>query len=197
MPKEINFPDAEPRYIFDRDCLGFRAFADGKPLACMVTAELLYTRFGARDFTEEAMRRAYREHRPEIQAIARTHIENDWIDEQGRVFLTTRHSRLNVRFDDEVNNHPRGRELVEPAHRLLLGIIGPDAEKVDVEWGVIPGSAYPELHLRIADPDVPYSVEGLFGPGESADPTTFGVHLARLWGSILRARSRILTSRFG
>jgi hypothetical protein len=92
VPKDIQFPEAEPRYVFERDCLGFRALADGKPVECMVTAELLFSRFKARDMSEEALRQAYREHKATIQGIARRHIENGWIDEENRVFLTSHFS---------------------------------------------------------------------------------------------------------
>src|SRR5207244_2212688 len=89
---EITFPDSDPRYILDRDCLAFRATVDGKPVECLVTAELLLSEFGAKGMDEAEMRAAYRERKAKIQGLARSHIERGWVDPENRVFLTTRYT---------------------------------------------------------------------------------------------------------
>jgi hypothetical protein len=162
----------------------------------MVTAELLFSQFGAKDFTEEEMRRAFGEHQAEIQALARTHIENGWVNE-GRVFLTTRFTRLSVVYSQPLDTLPRFRNAVDSAHRILTGLIGPNAETVSVEWSVDEDPPDPGINVRIADPNAPYSVKAFFGQKESADPDILSVYLARLWGSVLRARSQKLTGKFG
>src|SRR4051812_46925590 len=113
MVAKIVFPDGEPSYVFDWDCLAFRALADGKPVECLVTGELLMARFGATSMTEESLRQAYRTHKNEIQDVARNHLEHGWIDEASRVFLTTRFTRLRVRFSDQVAQWPVSRALVD------------------------------------------------------------------------------------
>src|SRR5262245_49240489 len=171
VPKEILFPEVEPRYVFERDCLGFRALADGTPVECLVTAELLLARFGAQDWTEDALRQAYREHRATIQAIARNHIANGWIDEEG-LLLTTRFTRLSVTFGERLREWAAGRAKADAAHHMLTEIIGPNAEEVIVEWDADdrpPGQL--SINLRIADPSIPYSVKALLGPREWEDPT--------------------------
>jgi hypothetical protein len=177
VAQEITFPNVEPLYVFDRDCLSFRAIVDGLlPVECIVTAELLLSQFGAKSFTEEDMRKAFQEHRAEIQALARTHIENNWINE-GRIFLTTRFTRLNVTYGRDLETVPRFRILVESAHRMLTGIIGPNAETVNVEWSVDQDQPAPGINVRIADPSAPYSVKTFFGPKEMADPDILSVYL--------------------
>lgn len=192
----ITFPNSAPSYFFDRDVLSFRALADGLPVECMASAELLFSHFGATGFTEEEMRKAFEEHRAELHNLARVHIENGWVD-GGRVLLTTRLTRLRVTYGEGLDDFPLGREIVDSAHRVLTGIIGPSAERVDVEWSFNQDPPYPGVNVRIADPNAPYSVSGFFGPRETADPDVLSVYLARLWGSILRERSRKLTGKFG
>jgi hypothetical protein len=194
VAKVITFPEAEPFYDFDNDCLAFHANVEGKTIECIVTLELLMASFRATDPSEETMRQSYREYKEEIQAIARTHIDNGWIDNEDRVFLTTRYTRLKVTFDES----PKAREFVAFAHRILLDIIGPNAEEVIIEWQGDedpPGS--PSISVRIVDPDTTHSVKAFFGSKESADTNTLSFNLARLWSSILRERSRKLNLRMG
>ncbi len=197
MAREILFPEVEPLYVFDRDCLAFRALADGKPVECMATAEFLLARFGAHDVAEGSLRQAYRDHKHDIQEIARNHIANGWIDEEGRIFLTTRFTRLDVTFGGRLNAWDGGRESATAAHRILTEIIGPNAEEVVVEWA---GEGHPpgqlSITLRISDPSIPHSVKLFLGPNEWENETTLRVILAGAWGATLRARSRklLLTS---
>ena len=102
MPPELVFPDSPPQYLFDRDVLVFSVDADRRPVSCFVTAELLYSDFGAKGTTEVAMRHAYQEHLADIQAVARNHIENGWVDDQERIFLTTRYTRMKVTYAEEL-----------------------------------------------------------------------------------------------
>ena len=166
MPEAIAFPDVEPQYLFDRDCLAFRAFADGKPVQCLVTAELLMTSFGARGLSEQSMREAYRQHRPQIQELARLHINLGWIDSEGRVFLNKRHTKLTVSFAGSIAGWSGGRMLVDAAHRMLLEIIGPNAGSVTIEWDRAEDSyRQPVLTLRITNPELPASSGAVFSSG--------------------------------
>jgi hypothetical protein len=194
MANDIDFPDPEPRYAVDPDGLSFRARVGGKPIECLVTAELLLARFGACDVTEEAMRQAFFEHKGEIRQIARDHIANGWIDEDGRLFLTTRFTRLKVVFGERLV----GRTLANDANRMLTEIIGPYAEEVLVEWDGQASTPNQEgISLRIADPTISFAVKELLGPGEWKDPTMLRVGLATVWGKVLRARSRKLLLNMG
>jgi hypothetical protein len=205
VAKIITFPESEPEYVFNRDCLAFHANVDGKSVKCMVTAEFLMTNFripdSTPDFSEEAMRNAYRVYKLEIQKIATDHIENGWIDDDSRIFLTTRFTRLNVKFGERYDESPRIRTLVVSAHRILLDLIGPNAEAVNVEWREWNGDedppGHPGISVRIADPDTSRSGKVFFGPKESDDPNTLRVYLALLWSGILRERSRKLNLKVG
>jgi hypothetical protein len=191
MPKSIEFPDTEPGYIFERDCLLFRAVVDGKPVDCFVTGELLMVRFGAQAITGDALREAFLERRAEIEGIARNHIENGWIDEDGRILLTTRFTRLDVSFDERLSEWPDGLAGAKVAIRVLTEIIGPNAEEVSVAVAES-GSSEPRrsLTLIIADPSLPFSTRTALAPEERQDPITLRILLAGIWGAVLRARSR-------
>ena len=194
MTKRIVFPEIAPRIVFEGDCLAFPALVNETPVECLVTGELLMHRFGATDFTEAAFRESFAWRRSEIQEIARQHIENGWVDEEHRILLTTRFTQLNVTFGDHSGEAAASRALIDAAHRMLTDIIGPNAETVDVEWSGSDGPAgQPGINLRISDPSTPYSIKAFLTPKQWEDPTTLGLFLARLWSSILRARSRKLT----
>lgn len=185
MSQAIVFPEAEPQYDFKRDCLVFCVLADGRPVECLVTAKLLAVHFGARDMGEESMRQAYHEDKTEVQDLSRNHIENGWIDEEGRIFLTTNFTRLRVTFGERL-----GPEL-EKAHRILLELIGPNAREIAVEWDADQEpQGCSRIRLRLTDPSIQHSVATVFGPKDLQDPSLFRVYLARSWGSLLQARTR-------
>jgi hypothetical protein len=195
---EISFPNPEPQYDFDRDVLIFRALAGEKQVECIVTGKLLVTHFGAPDMTEESLLDAYRRHRGNIQDIARNHIENRWVEEEGRLFLTTYYTRLRVSFGKGLLEWAAGRQLAEQAHTMLLEIIGPNAETVEVEWsgaGDLPERRF--IQLRILDPDVAHSTGMSLRPQEWDNLTFLRFQLAGAWSSILRARSHKLSLRSG
>lgn len=198
MAEKITFPDSEPRYLSGRDCLAFDAVADDKPVECLITTELLFFRYGAGDPTEASLREAYQEHLAEIQEVARTHIKNGWIDEEGRVVLMTRFTRMKVTFSDTLGNLPGCHPIAHSAHRILTGIIGPNAEGVEVTWYASADTLVDrELGVLIADPETGYSTAGSLPLQELANTTLLTVYLAGLWSNILRARSRKLSHRAG
>lgn len=194
MPKDIEFPEGEPRYVFERDCLVFHARVDDKPVECLVTLELLIARFGAREPSEQGMRQAFLDHRNEIQAIAREHIENGWIDDESRIFLTTQFTRLSVHFDEPLAKEP----AVAAAHRMLTEIIGPQAGEIRVEWRMSPESPpNPTIHLRIKDPVIRREISTAFPVKVWSDPSVLHVRLAFAWSALLSARSRDLVMKSG
>jgi Protein of unknown function (DUF1488) len=197
VPNEILFPDVEPTYVFDLDCLAFRAIVDGRPIECLVTAELLLTRFGARDMTEASLRETYRQHRPEIQVIASGHIEHGWIDDERRVFLTTRFTRLTVTYDEKLRKWREGLALAESAASVLIDIIGPNAEAVTLQWGVpenMPSES--AIQLRLVDPEMSFSVSVIFG-GLPNKEKNLSLVMGQVWASFLRERSRRLNLKSG
>lgn len=198
MPEATTSPNAEFQYLFDRDALAIRIPVDGKEYQCIVLAELLYSRFGAKDTTEVEMERAYREHRDVIQTIAIDHVKNGWADEQGRLFLTTRFTRLAVFYGEELRAWPDGLAFAQRAQKLLTEIIGPEGGMVDVYWeSKAIKSENRGVSLRIFDPELAYSIAGLFESRHMVQGAETRLHLANLWGFLLQQRSRklILESR--
>jgi hypothetical protein len=198
VPSTFVFPDVEPTYEFDRDCLAFPALADGKAVTCLVTVEFLMARFGAREPSEQAMRQAYREHKEEIQAIARDHIEKGWIDEESRIFLTTRYTRLTVKFTERLLQWPLGRATADVAYRLLLELIGPRAGEVSVEWDREDHAEdLDRMRATIFDPSTSTTEVLHFSASDKDDTSGLRAHLATAWGSVLRMRSRNLILKSG
>jgi hypothetical protein len=187
VAKVINFPESEPFYDFDSDCLIFGAIVDGKSVECVLTAGLLVANFGASDIDKESLLKAYQVRKEEIHTLARKHIEHGWIDEESRVFLTKRFTRLNVTFGGLYNESSIVRSLVDSAHRNLLDIIGPNAEEVNVKWNG--DDVPPRISLQITDPETSHTVKSIFSPKDSADTGRLGISLGLLWSKVLRERS--------
>lgn len=191
MVAQIIFPDREPYWEFERDCLSFPAIVDGKPIKCLVSAELLMARFGARlPPSQEECKRAYEEHRAEIRDIARSLILAGQVMRNGEVLLTTNvfHFKL-VSFGEQLQ---RDRELFAKAQKattLLEEVVGPSAGVTEAEWdrGEDAGGR-PILVLRLSD--WTGWVSAVFDPREldSTDQMRFRFH--RLWGNLLQIRSR-------
>jgi hypothetical protein len=196
VPNHIEFPDTATTYVGELECLAFRALVDGQPVECRVTAGLLMARFGARSEDEDALRQAFLEHGEEIQTIARDHLANGWIDEDGCLYLTTHFTRLTVTFSERLKEWPLGHERATEANNVLTTIIGPDAEEVLVKWdrGIAPtGMEGIVLHITdMADPANPISVRASLSLKEWENLNLFSLDLAGYWGSILRRRSRRL-----
>lgn len=198
MPNEITFSPAEPRYLADVDCLAFTATADGRPVECIATAEFLATRFGAEDSTEEAMRRAYGQREEEIHAVARGLIEAGLLDRDGAALLTTRLTDLTVAYSEQLAAWPDGLDAARKAQRTLAGVIGPQAECVNVEWGV--GGESPDsraVSVRLTDPTLPYTKERVLEPRVLSSGDSLALRLGLVWGNVLNARVRKLALKRG
>jgi hypothetical protein len=195
VPKDIQFPDNEPHYVFERDCLAFRALADGKPVECLVSAELLMHRFGAREFTEQALRQAFARHRGEIQAIARHHIEMGWVNPDNRLLLTTRFTTLTVKYGEDLRKSPPDLQVAQTATRLLAELIGPGAGAVNVEFDWEEKDGRPLISVMLTDANGMAS-DWLY-PQDSGLMSRLRLWLNRLWGDFLQIRSQKLLQRFG
>ncbi len=112
MPAEILI-NPEPRYVFERNCLALDAVVDGRAVTCLVSGELLLTRFEARDISEAALREAYKSHAEAIREIIGQHIANGGIDDRNRVILTRRYTLLSVQVDGSVEEDPEIARAVE------------------------------------------------------------------------------------
>jgi hypothetical protein len=197
MAAEIVFPDVEPIWLFERDCLSFRALVDGKPVECIVTAELLFQRFGAKGISGEEAKAAYQEHKAEIQALARSHIEMGWVSPGNQVILTTRATILHVRYSPALQQWSEVFGLVQKAFSILAELIGPTAGEVNVEWDRSEVAASrPVVTLRLSDATVAVS-PAFFHPKELLAPSELRLRFARVWERFLQERSRNLLLKSG
>jgi hypothetical protein len=195
VPQNIQFVEGKPRYIFERDCLEFRALVDGRDVECLVTGELLMHRFGARAFTEDAFREAFTRHESEIHAIAQHHIEMGWINPENLVILTTRFTTLKVKLGEELRKRNRELEMAGLVLRLLAQVIGPGSGEVTAELDWEEKEGRPILVIILDD-----AVGGAanwFYVKELESESAMRVQLARLWGDFLQIRAQKLIQRSG
>lgn len=89
MAKVIEFPPSA-RSEFDRDAISFQAVVDGKPILCIVKAELLRSHFEPLAHTELQLLNCFASHRVALEATARQLIEAGQIDAKGEVLITTK-----------------------------------------------------------------------------------------------------------
>jgi hypothetical protein len=86
---DVEFRDAPPRYDFVRDVVLFSGLAFGEAIDFAVSRPALDDWFGAEGTEIEARIKAFREHRAEIQAMAREAYLNDPVSADGVVLITT------------------------------------------------------------------------------------------------------------
>lgn len=185
---EIQFPITEPTFISERDSLSFRAVLDNKPLECLISAELLMTRYGARGIKETELREAFTKHRQEIEDIARDHILVGWT-EKNRVLLTTRFTKLGAGYQKFLED-----SSVKIATGFLIEMIGPNAGTVNIDWKIDSDGT---CICEISDPTVPTKVSAEFLQQMMDNHEILRFKLARLWGGLLQARSRHLLLKSG
>jgi hypothetical protein len=150
-------------------------------------------KFGARVLNETEARQAFDRHKQAIRDLARSHIEKGWVDEEGRVFLTTHFTTLTVTFKGQAANDAQ----VANANRVLTEIIGPDAGEVVVEWEPYVVGEGRSAVLRLKDPVINREVMSSVSEDVLSDPNFLLISLARVWGALLSARSRFLTLKSG
>jgi hypothetical protein len=87
MPKIIEFPPGAHCELSPLS-VSFEAIVDGKKVACSVTYELL-TRVFQSGRSDEELLDAFTKNRAAIEKVARRLIENEQIDANGEVQITT------------------------------------------------------------------------------------------------------------
>jgi len=90
MPKRVQFLPGQARHLPDWDAIELPATVDGGPVRCVVSAELLMRRFGARSNDPGEVRAAFDDGLVVIEEALRKLIEAGHVDAQGEVVLTTK-----------------------------------------------------------------------------------------------------------
>lgn len=72
---KIHFPADAPLYRDANLTVVFPALVDGAPVPCAISVEALEDHFGAHAASRDAWIRAFDEGRPQIEAVARAHLE--------------------------------------------------------------------------------------------------------------------------
>jgi Protein of unknown function (DUF1488) len=86
VPANITFPDCYSM-LHERRCLAFPALHAGRRLTCFVSYQILVTRFGARDASDEEVLAALLENRSRIRGLARDLIGRGRVTPQGEVLV--------------------------------------------------------------------------------------------------------------
>jgi hypothetical protein len=90
VPKlDIEFRDPRPRYDFSRDAIIFAGLVQAEQKDCSISREALADWFDAEGSGHESSVRAFRDHRGEIQAIARELYLNEPVPADGAVLIKT------------------------------------------------------------------------------------------------------------
>jgi hypothetical protein len=207
MSHSVTFPKLKPQWLFDRDCVQFFAAIDGEEvLKCLVSAEALYTHFGARDFSGEEATRAFLEHQEEIEAVAREKILKGDYKRGNEVLLrmadfprktseTVSPARpahgLRTVIAPALSEHPMLLSGVQEAKFILEQDLARGSIQVEATWELVespPGK--PFALLTLTDEETKVSVEQLFSARalENFDDVRFS--LFRLWDDLLRKRGR-------
>jgi hypothetical protein len=90
MAKRVQFLPGQARHLPDRDAIEVPATADGGPVRCLVSAELLIQRFGARNNAPNEVLGAFNYGLLAIEEALRKLIEAGHVDAKGEVALTTK-----------------------------------------------------------------------------------------------------------
>lgn len=207
MPRSITFPKLEPQWLFDRDCVLFFAAIDGEQvLKCLVSAEALYTHFGARGFSGEEEIRAFLDHREEIEAVAREKILTGnysrgdevllrMVDFPRRTTTTTSSPRpphgLRTVIAPAISEYPMLLSRVNEAKFVLEQELATGSIQVTATWELVrvPPDK-PLALLTLSDDETKATVRGLFSASELADLNHARLSLFRLWDDLLRERGR-------
>ena len=189
MARRITFPELQPQFVVDRDCVSFPAQAGEARFKCLVTVELLMERFGARGPSEEEALRAYERHKEEIRVIARALIERGEVNSDGEVLITSRTFRLKkVVFGEKLQQNRELFFLARKATERLEEVVGTSAWSTEAEWDRGEDSkGRCIITLRLTD--WTGSVTGLFEKAELESPSQTRYRLLRLWGDLLQIRS--------
>lgn len=204
MPQSVIFPKLEPQWIFGRDCAQFFAAVDGEHvLKCLVSAEALYTHFGARDFSMEEALRAFLEHREEIEAVAQAKILNGNSKRGDEVLLRmadfpakTPSRALPPRglytvVDPAITEDPWLLSGGQEAKDFLEQELVTRSRRTTASWDLVP--VLPDKHLvqlTLTDDETKATRTGLFSAGDLANLNSAHYALFRLWDDLLQERGR-------
>lgn len=86
---DIQFSASAARYDFDRDVVSFIGSANGAAVQCAISREALEDHFDADDLDKDGRLRKFRDHREEIEALARTKYLEFPVEEFGRILIRT------------------------------------------------------------------------------------------------------------
>jgi hypothetical protein len=154
------------------------------------------SRFGAKEPSEESMRQAYQEHKAEIRAIARHHIEMGWVSKDNHVLLTTRFTTLKIKFGEGLRARPREYQLALKVMLFLKEMVGPQAGEVSVEVDWEEKDGHGRIVVIFDDVGGGRAADW-FEPKDGEFPNRLRAWIACLWGDLLQARSHHLIQRSG
>lgn len=201
MPAEITFPKIDPVWEFDRDLVRFFALRNGVVIPCNISAEALYFKFGARDFSESEGIRAFLENRFAIEETARARIENapeppdevslrtdDFASRPTKVTISD-----HVRFSSEspeIESDPELMRGVQNANEVLQRDLVRGDSRVRAEWNLIPANV-PLVQLKLIDADNDLEVQSPpYTKKDLSNRSAVRFSLFRLWDDLLRERFR-------
>jgi hypothetical protein len=202
MPSTISFPMSTPQWVVDRNCIAFYAIADKSLLKCVISAEALEARFGAKGLGEREAMRAFMENRGIIESVAREVIDAGQFNRGDEVVLRIRNfatvsKALSISYRTENTTVNISPDIKDPA--LLSGITKANSvlnedfargrPNIKVVWNPLPPVRDLALvQLTLTDLSMNASVQGLFTSDDLEDLPFARFALFRLWDDLLRER---------
>ena len=124
MAKRVQFLPDQARHLPDRDAIELPATVDGAPVRCLVTAELLIQRFGARNNTPTEVLGAFNYGLLAIEEALRKLIEASDVDANGEVVLTPKNFTPPLTL-------PQTAPPAPPAAPLAVGVDPPGGRRYE------------------------------------------------------------------
>lgn len=207
MSKAIAFPRIEPRWLFDRESVSFFALANNNVVRCLVSSEALYSRFGAQDFSQHEVVRAFKENRETIEQVARRKIEegdyragdeillrmDDFGPQASTTTTTPPKPRMHNRaffatYKKDIVEHHDAYDAAQEATAVLREEMALGAEPVMVIWDLFPMPEQPLISLAIQDNVNHLEVTRLYTIDDLSNTKYMRFAMFQVWDELLRER---------
>lgn len=190
MAKTIEFPDIEPRLVFDRDCVVFPALVDGRPIRCMVTFEALMQDYGAKrdsDFLE-----AFRRNRGAFEKQIRSKLAAGIVPEEV-IIKSSREVGGHRIFQYVPSEAIKARDdIFHLLHDITVDYLGrasPHSCNTRVQWDMAHKGNRDIYWVVLNDVETGGETTDFFTHDQLTDPEYLRHRFNVLWSEYLSARS--------
>lgn len=218
MATEIFFPNVEPVWEFDRECVRFYAVVNQQTVVCLISAEALYRHFGAPNFEAAEAVAAFKANRPQIENAARRKIAEAGERNIREVLLVMEdfqptsttsttttpplrpdqrlQGRVKIQLHGDAASNPHLEHLARSATDILAKEIVHGPVIVTAAWTGMNSNVGLLLYVRLVDEDTKAAAENLFTDHDLENVSVARFALFRLYDDLLRAKGAVLMERY-